>query len=716
MSSRCAARKSKKRLTQVICNFIDTRNTYWGETVKMGHEDTDLCNKDGSNAPTIFPLSPNPALKETERLPQIGMYRRYLHTAFGEPRISNIAVTGGFGVGKSSVVRSLEQSLCSKEMTDDSNISATKVIHHRIFKKTKANSCDDRGFLYISLGSFVSTPEDEKEKDSIQEINAIERRLLLQIYARFHRKDLPLSSFRLIPEDLTSHRKTAILCGFIVCSILLLLFHEVLGYLLVGLSTASSAQWLAPLRWFFGLMVSWKPYIHLLLYVFAIVTASFMAGKICFRLAPRLYLSSIALKSDNAEIDLEKEACESYLDLYSMELVYCLEQLVDQIDSTIVFEDFDRLSSDICIQIFTRLREINYLANLRLKAAGKRIRFIYVINDSLLGDIIHPKFFDYILPVIPYLNQKSAEMVLTERLKTINEVVGFEEKSTQYVEGIVSRVAPYLADFRLQNTILNEYGLLSELYKAHNAERLDEHDAAHLFAFAIYKNIWPNDYQGLLLGKSKIFLNAEPQCPTGIENKELFDILTDRKGPILTSRCLYYAGFNEHEVAEMRRTRWERATPEEIIQDIETIQAVDRDNLNLVRTYCHSADNAKVVAAAIQCMIRCNQTDNSWFFNGGSLKSRLHILAEMEDETIKNRFFELTTAEDPQNMYNAARGNISELFKITFAELVELCRGIKQFTGNILLQVDGREIELNEETFQVKQARAKIRIGKNVSQ
>lgn len=224
--------------------------------MKMGHEDTGHCNKDEGNTPKIFPLSPDPTLKETERLPQIGLYRKYLHAAFVNSRISNIAVTGGFGIGKSSVIRSLEQSLRGKQMTNDSNISSTKTACPRIFKRAQENSCKDKGFLYVPLGSFMLAPPDEKEKNSTPEINVIERRLLLQIYARFHRKDLPLSCFRLIPEDFKKHRTTAILCGFIVCSILLLFFHEVLGYLLVGLSTASSVQWLAPLRAFFGWMAS----------------------------------------------------------------------------------------------------------------------------------------------------------------------------------------------------------------------------------------------------------------------------------------------------------------------------------------------------------------------------------------------------------------------------------------------------------------------------
>lgn len=729
----------------------------------MEHEKIGQCNEDKSSTPTIFPLSPNPQLE----LPQLHMYRKYLKAAFDEPRISNIAITGGFGIGKSSIVRSLEQSLRKKKpekfstrmlqriqkITPDCILQKIrKIIPACILqkiqkiipalmlqkirlaklaerakeslnaRKAKKESCKEPGFLYVSLGSFASTPDreetaekeqSEKKKNDNQELNMIERRLLLQVYARFHRQDIPLSGFRLIPE--APKKRLAILCGLVTCSILLLLFHEMLGRLLVVLSTNNSIP--PSVREFLGLMVSWKPHLHLLLYAFVIATASLAVAMICFRVLPRLRLSSVALKASNAEVALEKETCESYLDLYSMELVYCLEQLVDKIDSTIVFEDFDRLSSDVYIQIFTRLREINYMVNLRLKALGKRIRFIYVINDSLLGDIVHPKFFDYILPVIPYLNQKSAETVLIKRLKTISEVVGFGENSVRNVERVAFQLAPHLADFRLQNTVLNEYSLLSELYKEQNSEHLDDYDAAHLFAFAIYKNAWPNDYQDLLLGKSRVFGLSELRCPDDMERYDLLKLLTDPKDPLLTSHCFYYAGFSELEVANMRRNRWQKVSAEEIIRDIETIQAAERYNLVLVRKhcvdilnreYCACINDAEVVAATIRCMVRCNQTDNSWFFNGDKLKKCLYILSKLEDESVKRRFFELTAVDNQENIYDAPSVAISELHEITQAEFVELCRGIKQFAGDISLRVDGILIDLREDHPFVEQARRNI--------
>ena len=54
----------------------------------------------------IFPLSCDPALEETE---EREIYYKYLDSAFDEPRIHNIGIAGGFGVGKSSLLRSYEK-------------------------------------------------------------------------------------------------------------------------------------------------------------------------------------------------------------------------------------------------------------------------------------------------------------------------------------------------------------------------------------------------------------------------------------------------------------------------------------------------------------------------------------------------------------------------------------------------------------------------------
>lgn len=669
--------------------------------------------------PIIFPLSPDPDLENSAQ--QTSVYFKHLDAAFENPRIVNMAVTGCYGVGKSSIIRSFER---HRRQTQKEQSSSDG---HKINRGT-VNSEKKAGFLYISLGAFavpesqdrftstpvvqsnpsISTPalgakvSDKEDTDSLQELNAIERRLLLQIYAQFHRKDLPLSSFRLIREEINLRRIISVICAFFTCAVVLLAFHTEIGSLLSSLQAPASPVWLV---WLNNWIVAHRGHIHLVLYGFAITLFSLAVGVLTYRVLPHLRLGNISLKSDKAELALEKEACESYLDLYSMELVYCLTQIVDKIDSTVVFEDIDRLPPDVYIQIFTRLREINYLVNLRLAQSNKRIRFVYAISDERLCRIEHHKFFDYILPVIPYLNQKSVEVVLSERMMEINRSLGHGDSSR--IVNVVRKVSPHLNDFRLQNTILNEYGLLAGLYIVNNQECLDwERDALNIFAFAIYKSIWPEDYYKLCKNEDSIILNPNRQYPAGFEKQSLFELLTDDSDPLLTPRCLYYAGFSEKEIADRRRKRWNNAAPREIIQDIDTIQAMDYENLRYVREFCNSETSDEIVRAAIRCMVRCKQPDNEWFFSL-KLSKCLRVLTAETDENLKREFFALSPSS-VENIYNATMDDIAGLSAITRAELKELCRGIRVFSGNILLSVDEIRTELVEKNPLVVGIRAEL--------
>ena len=407
----------------------------------------------------IFPLSPDPTLRsEKNAIVTLG----FLKGALKSKRIHNIAVTGGFGTGKSSLIRSYE-------------------------KREHMNR-----FLYVSVGEYTSSDNMVQQEDSTS-LRAIERRLLLQIFARFRRADLPQSSFRLIPE---SWKKCswliAILLGSFVFSVLLLIFHQQLGALLVAVNSMEGCpEWGARIMTF---LVEYKTRFRLLLSAYGIVFGSIASMFLCIRILPRIRFHEFKVKGTYAEVSLEREAAESYLDHYSMELVYCLEKIAGKIDHVVVFEDLDRLDPDDCLYILTRLREINNLANLRLQKKGQHLRFIYVVNDNFLETVQHDKFFDYILPVIPEMNKRSASVLFAEKIKQIDSSYDVSRVFPRF-----ETVASCLSDYRLQNTILNEYQVLQKLYvlTKRKDSALDYPQKNQILAFAIYKNCWPGDYHAL---------------------------------------------------------------------------------------------------------------------------------------------------------------------------------------------------------------------------
>ena len=452
----------------------------------------------------IFPLSYDPDLKEKE---EQEIYYRYLNAAFEEPRIKNIGVVGSYGVGKSSLLHSYEKR-------------------------------EHKHFLYVTMGKSKDNNDDSK--------NAIERRILLQIYSKFRREDIPLSGFEMIREAM-SHVKSKVAVGIIwLLVILLLTFYAPLGRLLKAKLPSNC------------LLIQLKTYIHIGLYITMIVWSLLIFGYLFYKLITKMHLRKISLKSENAELEVEREDDKDYLDQYSMELVYCLEQTAKKIGHTVVFEDMDRMKLKDVVDIFARLKEINTMVNQRLQKDNKYIKFVYVVNDAVLAKMEHYKFFDYILPVVPGVNPRTSNYIFRKNLARVNDYLKsrlqnealneeFKELESTKPDTMVNCAAPFLSDYRLQYMILNDYSIFMEMNAVHNEIEKGQKTAQKLLALAIYKNVWPVYYESLSSGRQTRFFAPELE---NIKCSELATMLTRGDDPYLTYDSLYYLGYSTKEIVQ----------------------------------------------------------------------------------------------------------------------------------------------------------------------
>lgn len=452
----------------------------------------------------IFPLSYDPDLKEKE---EQEIYYRYLNAAFEEPRIKNIGVVGSYGVGKSSLLHSYEKR-------------------------------EHKHFLYVTMGKSKDNNDDSK--------NAIERRILLQIYSKFRREDIPLSGFEMIREAM-SHVKSKVAVGIIwFLVILLLTFYAPLGRLLKAKLPSNC------------LLIQLKTYIHIGLYITMIVLSLLIFGYLFYKLITKMHLRKISLKSENAELEVEREDDKDYLDQYSMELVYCLEQTAKKIGHTVVFEDMDRMKLKDVVDIFARLKEINTMVNQRLQKDNKYIKFVYVVNDAVLAKMEHYKFFDYVLPVVPGVNPRTSNYIFRKNLARVNDYLKsrlqnetlneeFRELESTKPDTMVNCAAPFLSDYRLQYMILNDYSIFMEMNAVHNEIEKGQKTAQKLLALAIYKNVWPGDYESLSSGRQTRFFALELE---NIKCSELATMLTRGDDPYLTYDSLYYLGYSTKEIVQ----------------------------------------------------------------------------------------------------------------------------------------------------------------------
>lgn len=273
------------------------------------------------------------------------VYCRALEWALQNPQIRNLALSGPYGSGKSSVLKKFRE------------------------KPGVGGRCID-----ISLASLSKTTEDLSGKDLIQQKERIEMSILQQIFYCEQARRIPDSRFKRI-KSLTSGR----------------LFLWSIGLMLWVLICQ------APL---------WFPEIHprekVWWFIGWLVVSGLGIGHFSAKLMRAINGSKLnKLNLKNAEIELSKETDPSILNKYLDEILYFFEATKYDV---VILEDLDRFDDP---EIFTKLREINLLLN-NSKQVGRRIVFIYAVRDDLFWGKNRTKFFDFIIPVIPVVNPSNA--------------------------------------------------------------------------------------------------------------------------------------------------------------------------------------------------------------------------------------------------------------------------------------------------------------------
>jgi hypothetical protein len=360
--------------------------------------------------------------------------------------IRNIAITGVYGSGKSSVIKTFQ-------------------------KKYKNNK--ELKFLNISLATFSNSNESgtyDGQPKSLQRL--IELSILQQLLYR--EKDNILSDSRIRK---IKHHTGKRVSFFTIC---LFLFLASLANVITGYNNYY------PWDIFFqNISLHRLPLnnssIYFISLIISIIGSIFILNKIV-RLVYSIKLSKLSFQ--NAEIEVDKDISKSILNHYLDEILYFFEATKYNI---VVIEDLDRFEQT---DVFTKLREINLLLNESQKIT-RTIVFIYAIRDDMFKDKDRTKFFDFIIPIIPVVNKSnSGEFLLTAKHDGIIDIS----------DNVIDDLSLFLDDTRLLYNIINEY----KIYRSNLNGNLKENK---LFAIIFYKNLYPNDFAEL--GKNEGILYAE---------------------------------------------------------------------------------------------------------------------------------------------------------------------------------------------------------------
>jgi hypothetical protein len=388
-------------------------------------------------------------LAPTDTADEAGVYSDALFAALANQRVFNIALTGPYGSGKSSIIKSF----LKKYRTDSLQISLAAFL-----PESGPKNFD------IEPGSVESTPvrteptKQERDRATKQEI---ERSILQQMLYGADANKLPFSRFKRIQIP---GRWASI---FISTFIALGLFSW--WHLFQKRDVIANGDYFAP----FGFS-NWLN-----------LTCFALGAVLFFLVVHRFYLASfgVSLKSLSLkDIQITPAAIdqESILNRHLDEIIYFFQATKYDL---VIFEDLDRFNDP---EIFVTLREINKIVN-ENSGVKRTVRFLYALRDDMFVNTDRTKFFEFIIPVIPIINSSnSIDMVIREGSR-----LSLDERLDRQFLREVSR---YLTDLRLIKNIFNEYAIYAANLKTDDA---NVWNANKLLAVLIYKNIFPSDFEKL---------------------------------------------------------------------------------------------------------------------------------------------------------------------------------------------------------------------------
>lgn len=416
-------------------------------------------------------------------------YVGILTTALGKtgtdaPR--NIALTGHYGSGKSSVLlqaqRELEQ-------------AGAKVINLSLPS--------------LGIGDGRLPMDGDK---ALERTNLIQKEIVKQLLYRRKPSDMPasryrrLDTFQVVPALRTAAGAGAAATGFALLAKVPNKVREALPQ--------SAWAWIDHHLW--GNLAVPLQWLSLLVVFVLAASATLWAQRL---LQQRIRITELAAGPTKMTLS---EASTSYFDEYLDEIVYFFQTSATTV---VIFEDLDRFKDP---HIFEALRELNLRLNNAEQTGTAPIRFVYAIRDSIfeqldtevevpkddaedeadnkgsaadrvetrrLTSTNRTKFFDLVVPMVPFISHRTSRDLIRQEL----EAIASEQRPDNTVVDIVGA---HLTDMRLIKNICNEYEVFRRRILA--AGGLEELTPDRLFASIVYKNVYLADYEKIRDGTSRL--------------------------------------------------------------------------------------------------------------------------------------------------------------------------------------------------------------------
>lgn len=406
----------------------------------------------------------------------IDVYEEAIDFAFENDDIRNIAISGAYGSGKSSLLATY------KKKHEDKKFIHISLAHFKPDHKEEYQVKLDKTPQKTPSKTAKEPEEDMKptqgESQSKPSESILEGKILNQLIHQLNAEDIPQTNFR-VKKTLT--KAQIVWQAIAIISFVVTVIHLALSSVWINFVSSFT-----PECWFRNILeLTTTPGSFFASGCVGLVVMSCFIATSVKRQRFKATVRKLSLQGN--DIELFESENDSFFDKYLNEVLYLFENVGV---NAIVFEDMDRYDIE---GIFERLHEVNTLANIRLMRKKKKpIKFFFLLRDDLFVSKDRTKFFDYIIPVIPIVDSSNSydQFIKLTSANSLNNL--FKDK---FLQG----VSLFIDDMRLLKNICNEFLIY---YKRLGNTELDPNK---LLAIIVYKNIFPRDFSELQINKGFVF-------------------------------------------------------------------------------------------------------------------------------------------------------------------------------------------------------------------
>ena len=372
-------------------------------------------------------------------------YLNALHWAIKNKRIKNIALTGPYGSGKSSIINSYLKK-------------------HPIIR---------RKHIRISMATFIenATSENKERKKIDIDPKQVEEGILKQLFYKVNHRKIPQSRYRKLYKISFLSAWFAVFLLVVAFTFFSFVFAPKFFDNTIALVINAGAKFEIPAA---------KTGILFIGILLLLITFIAYIGR---RLCSKIRINQVKVK--DTTIGTDNLYNESIFNKNMDEIVYFFEETKYRI---VFFEDLDRLDSS---KIFVQLRELNTLLN-NSNTIKRPIVFVYAVKDDIFTEEDRTKFFEFIIPVIPVINSTNSSEILLDLFKAN----GSESFKHDITFDYILDVSPYISDMRVLQNIHNEFLLYKRTLRAGQGLELSD---KMMLSLIIFKNLYPKDFADLQL-------------------------------------------------------------------------------------------------------------------------------------------------------------------------------------------------------------------------